>query len=361
MEENEITSFDGLLEDPNNAPASVDQMDNGGDMDSLLEDPSSYTDDGYQDDNASATKQDETLLVKYLRAQGIDDPANIAFEGDDGEIERMNFNDLSEEEQLNMLGELNKSNYSDYEKEVINYLRTNNATLDQVVDYFAEQRLREYIDKHKNDNYEREYSVDDYNDDELYLADLKARFSTLTDEELVSKLDMAKADPELFQKEVDALRESYKQQEDAEIEYENQRMYDSYQNLQNSIIGMTNNFNEFPLDNDGEALQVEDQDKRAILQYLFDVDAEGKSQLVKDIQDPRKLIKLAWYQTNGDQMMTGLTRYWKDQLAQERAKSRKLEEQISRMKGDRSFVAPRKDDDRNERSIGSIWDKTNLI
>lgn len=53
------------------------------------------------------------------------------------------FTSLDKEEQLNILKELSDPNLSDHETEVMNYLRTH--TLYETIEYFAEQKLQEYL------------------------------------------------------------------------------------------------------------------------------------------------------------------------------------------------------------------------
>lgn len=124
------------------------------------------------------------------------------------------FTSLDKEEQLNILKELSDPNLSDHETEVMNYLRTH--TLYETVEYFAEQKLQEYL-KHSEISNTKTYVVDDYTDDELYLAHLKCNYPSFTDEELSSKLNIAKSNKTLFKKEIIFLRQDYKIKEKQEI------------------------------------------------------------------------------------------------------------------------------------------------
>jgi hypothetical protein len=56
--------------------------------------------------------------------------------------------------------------------------------------------------------------VDSISDDELFMGDLKLRTPDITDEELLNALDAAKANPELFEKQIQGLRTEYKGLED---------------------------------------------------------------------------------------------------------------------------------------------------
>ena len=48
--------------------------------------------------------------------------------------------------------------------------------------------------------------IDDYDDDELFVADLKSKYPNFTDNELLDKLDAAKINEDLYNKEVAELR-----------------------------------------------------------------------------------------------------------------------------------------------------------
>jgi hypothetical protein len=245
---------------------------------------------------AEAEEVEDDTMTAFLKSKGIVDPTKIQFENENGEIEDVDFNSLSREEQMTMLQELTAPDLSEHEVGVINYLRQNKVTFDQVIDYFANQRLEAYLNEHPEDVHQKNYSIDDYNDDELYLADLKSKYPSFTDEELLSKLNIAKSDEDLFKKEVDVLRDSYKTQEDQMLKDAELAEQQQYEDLQNSLMQAVSNLNEISLDTadpSSDSLVVEDKDKHQILAYLLNQDKDGKSQFVKDIENPATLIELA--------------------------------------------------------------------
>lgn len=267
---------------------------------------------------------DIPVMHQFLKQYGISDPTKIQFEDENGEISEVNFENLSREEQLTMLGELTNPGLSDHEIDVINYLRKYNVTFDQVMDQVANDRLQQYLSENPDKVKQKSYSIDDYTDDELYLADLKSKYPDFTDEELLSKLDVAKLNEELFKKESEVLRNQYKAQEDQAIELEKQQEEQRNQDLQNNLIQAVNNFNSISIDDLDIAdenhliLEVEDAEKHNILNYLLTQDKDGKSQLVKDIENPAKLIEIAYYMLYGKSNMTGITNYWKGVLKETR-------------------------------------------
>lgn len=305
------------------------------------------------------------FLYEFLKEKGIEDPSKLQFENEDGEIEEVDFNSLSEEEKLNIINEISDPGLSQHETDVINYLRQNNVTFNQVIDYFSRKAVEEYLAQNPDQVHQKIYTIDDYTDDELYLADLKSKYPEFTDEELMSKLESAKSNETLFKKEVDALRVDYKKQEDAEIEAQKQQEQADYDNLVGNLQNVLSNFNEVALDStdaESDVLEIEDSDKQQVLAYLLNQDSEGKSQLVKDLENPATLIELAWLRTQGRALIDNTTRYWKDLLKQERKEKAKLQKELEsyQNKGSQSVVVPKppkKDETSNTiPTFGSVWD-----
>jgi len=106
---------------------------------------------------------------------------------------------------------------TDEEIDTINFLRHNNTTLRDVIAY----REKLAVEASKKDSDNQHFIVDDATDEQLFIADLKSKYPSLTDEELRDELEDAQYNEETFKKKVDALREQYKaleQQERKEAE-----------------------------------------------------------------------------------------------------------------------------------------------
>ena len=321
-------------------------------------------------DNDTGNEEDKTppvsnFLYEFLKEKGIEDPSKLQFENEDGEIEEVDFNSLSEEEKLNIINSVSDPGLSQHETDVINYLRQNNVTFNQVIDYFSKKAVEDYLAQNPDQAHQKTYTIDDYTDDELYLADLKSKYPEFTDEELTSKLESAKSNEALFKKEVDALRADYKKQEDAEIEAQKQKEQQDYDDLVGNLQNILSNINEVALDStdaESDVLEIEDSDKQQVLAYLLNQDSEGKSQLVKDLENPATLIELAWLRTQGRALIDNTTRYWKDLLKQERKEKAKLQKELEsyQNKGSQSVVVPKppkKDENSNTiPTFGSVWD-----
>ena len=302
------------------------------------EDDTSNEDDSHEEtEEKNEPEEHSDYITTYLKEYGIADPSKLQFEDEDGKIVEKDFNSLSDEEKLNILKEISDPGYTDYEKQVVDYLRKNNATLDDVIQYYQQKAIEDYLNQNPDQVRHRTYSIDEYTDDELYLADLKNKYPEFTDEELTSKLESAKLNEDLFGKEVNAIRTSLKQQEDEEIKHQEELEAQSYQELQNNLQTAMADFTEILLDPDDKSqdamsLQIEDADRNVMLRYLLERDKDGKSQLVRDLEDPRALIELAYYRTRERDNLTGLTRYWKNVLANERKEKASLQKELDKYK-----------------------------
>lgn len=377
-EEKDLEMFEDLLTDPtsqennnsSNEPKPLDPTD-----DPILND---YVNESISNDSLSETSENENntshssrdFLHDFLKEKGIEDPSKLQWEDENGEITDVDFDSLSDEDKLNVLNSLSDPGLSQHEIDVVNYLRQNKVTFNQVIDYFTKKAVDDYIAQNPDSAPTKTYTIDDYTDDELYLADLKSKYPDFTDEELTSKLNSAKSNEELFKKEVNVLRIEYKKEEDAQVEAQKQKEEQTYNDLVNNLQNVLGNFNEVVLDStdpESDVLEIEDSDKEQVLAYLLNQDTDGKSQLVKDLENPTTLIELAWLRTQGRALIDNSTRYWKDLLKQERKEKAKLEKELESYKTreSQSVVVPKppKSNNSNEKDIptfGSVWDN-NII
>lgn len=294
MLENDL--FDDLVDDvpvnqddqtttepvPTNEPAEPAEL--GDDSDPL---PS----EGDIDDN------DDDLITSYLKSRGVKDGKTLVYETEDGNTEETDFTVLSKKEQLNILNELSKSNLTQDEIETIDYLRSQRATLKDVVDYYsqmaAQKAVEDYISQHGE--IPPVYQVDDYSDDELYIADLRSKYE-MSNEELSADLEIAKSNEELFKKKVEVIRNQYKAAEDQKIEDDRLAKEAQMQTFTNNVYNALNNFNELSLDyrdEKSDSLQIEDAEKEAVYNYILSQDENGATQFFKDLNDPNVLVELA--------------------------------------------------------------------
>lgn len=304
MEQEINSNFESLLDDPEVQTEEV----NTEDVDTQEETVSN------EEENTSTETEieDENPIYTFLKERGIKDPSKIQFTNEDDSTEELDFNSLSKEEQLEVLRTISDPGLTENEINTINYLRQNNATLEQVVDYFAQKRLEDYLAENPDKVHQKVYSIDDYTDDDLFIYDLKQRYPDFTDEELVAELDKAKDDEELFKRKAEMIRNTFKEQEDqaeqARVEQEKQQVED----LRNNLMNAAGRFNEVQLDytdDESDSLIIDDEDKMQMMSYILDQDQEGKSQLIHDLEDPDRLIELAWFATQGPKMLSELNKH----------------------------------------------------
>lgn len=376
-EEKDLNMFDDLLTterddnvesqpgelkplDPTDDPLLNDFVNSQAQDTDPVEDPKDSTE---PDNKPTETVSD--FLHTFLKSKGIEDPSKLQWEDENGEITDVDFDSLSEEDKLNILNDLSDPGLSQAEIDTINYLRQNNVTLNQVVDYFSRKAVDDYLAQNPDQVHQKTYEIDDYTDDELYLSALKMQYPNFTDEELTSKLETAKSNETLFKKEVGALREEFKKEEEAQIEAQKQQEQQAYDDLVGNLKNVLGNFNEVALDStdpESDVLEIEDSDKDLVLAYLLNQDTDGKSQLVKDLENPATLIELAWLRTQGRTLIDNTTRYWKDLLKQERKEKAKLQKELEsyQTRNEQSVVVPKppkKDtNNSNTRTFESVWD-----
>ena len=249
----EVTPPANIVDDPNNVidPNEPDLVDDDNDNNDGIDDDADY-------------------METFLKSFGIEDGKTIKFENEDGTTEDVDFSSLSNKEKVEILKDLTTPQLLDHEIETINYLRRNNATLQDVVEYYQQKAIQEYKDQ--NGAPEKHYSVDDYNDDEMYLADAKAKYPDMSDDELLSDLEAAKENEALFTKKVEAIRKQYKAIEDKEKADAEQAEKDRVENFKNSIQSTLDNFIEISLDyTDAKAdsLTIEASEKNKIFDIIF--------------------------------------------------------------------------------------------
>lgn len=250
---------------------------------------------------------EDDFLSDFLKTRGIDDISKIKFEDESGNIEEKDWNNLSKEEKFNILNtpleiqDNNQMDLSDEEIQLLNIIRQSNLTPQQYIEQFQPDQ-------------EPQYKIDDLSDDEIYLLDLESRVGELTDDIAAQALANAKQDEELYKKQVEGIRKEYKEREDfqlqqqeAEIQDEQQRAYEEFQN---TVIQSIDNFNTIGnLD-----LNFSDADKEELASFMLSRDEAGNNYLWQALQDPETLVKAAWFILNGDEALNNISDYFVNQI-----------------------------------------------
>lgn len=363
-------NFDDLLTDQpvdNDGPVGEYESRTEADLGLDTDESEVETEQEVEEETAGENIPDykDNSLYTFLQSKGVSDPKKIQMKNEDGTVDEVDFDSLTPEEQLDILQAATDPGLTSDEIDAINLLRYNRMNLKQAMEYYAQQKLDAYLNEHPEAVHQKDYQIDDYTDDDLYLVDLKMRYPDFTDEELLSKLDEAKANESLFKKEAEVLRNTYKAREDQAEADRVQREQQQAEDLRINLVNAASNFNEVQLDytdDQSDSLLIEDADKRQMISYILDQDENGKSQLIKDLEDPNSLIELAWLRTQGAEVLSNITKYWKNTLATERAENKKLRAQIEKInkKSNSSVVVPQPP--AKEKSSGkSVWDNSGLI
>lgn len=366
----ETVDFDALLNDSNDGTIedntfSPDDFD-GVNVNDLLGDPHvennepTLEEEKPTEEEPTEQQQYDDPLYAFMQARGVADPGKIQISNEDGTTEEVDFGSLSRDEQMEILNELSDPGLSDDEINTINFLRKNKLDFRSAMDNYAKSYLDQYLKANPDQVPQKTYDIDDYSDDDLYIVDLKRRFPNFTDDEILAKLDNAKENEELYRKETEILRNSYKEQEDKAEQDRVLAEQQAAEDLRNNLINAAKAFNEVQLDYtdaNSDSLVIEDSDKQKMVSYILDKDANGKSQLVKDLENPDALIELAWLRTQGAEVLSNITQYWKGILSNERAENKKLRSQLEKVnkKNDSTVIVPRDKKPAKGASINDLW------
>ena len=264
---------------------------------------------------------EEDLIGNLLKRQGIQDPDRIKFEGDDGIVKERSWDDLSYEEQLNILSSDNSSNpetdLDDNEIDIINAIRSSKLTPSEYIDAIKNQAINEYQQQNQGVAPQPRYTVDDYTDDELFLYDMQARMPDITDDELTEALESAKQNESVYKKQVNGIRNEYKQLENNKIQQEQmiaqQQQQEQYNRYANEIINA--------IDSQGDiagTFELENEDKQMLAYAILGQDQAGISNLGKALNDPQTLVKMMWFALKGEEAIDSINEYYKDQISKAR-------------------------------------------
>lgn len=274
-----------------------------------------YDDAPSPDDDPAEDKQPDLIggveiVNKLLATKGIEGTM-IKYEGEDGEIEEVDFYSLPADEQLAILtSDDSDHNYGLDESEIttVNFLRENGVTFEEAIEYYKKQAIQEHLDSQNIVGIE----VDQYSDEDLFAIDLKAKYDNLTEEDIKIELEKQLEHPELFKKKVDKLRTDYKQIEEEQIEsarlQEEQDQEQKVIELRGKLISVAEGIEDIG------GLDLDNNDKNQVLAYILDKDINGISPFIKSLDSPKQLFELAWYATKGKEAFDIVHDYYKKEI-----------------------------------------------
>lgn len=265
-----------------------------------------------------AQEEDDNIIHDILKTKGITDPDKIRFQEEDGKEITRSWKDLTKEEQINILtGSVQEpavnvqptDNYTDEEKQFIAYLRSNGLTPTQ------------YSEQLSSSEPPVQYAIDSITDEDLFLLDLQARVEDATEDELQKALEAAKADETLFKKQMEGIRKEYQKLEDNNRQQQEaiaqERENQQWNSFVDTITDQIEGFNAV----EGIDLELDDNDKQALADFILERDETGVSNLGKALNDPESLVTIAWWALNGDTLVDDMTTMFKEQIQRARQES----------------------------------------
>lgn len=301
---------ENFLEDYSN----VEEIDNGNDYESVPTLSIFDSEEEIPQELANTVKEDvkpSNVLTELLKDKGIPDPAQIKFENEDGEEERVNFYDLPVDEQLSILRsnvEEDQNDLDDTEVTFINYLRQNQLTPDEFMDHIKKQAINDYLtDQLPLD------AVESMSDDEIFLTDLLTRIPDITDDEATEALELERQNEQIYLKKVNALRsdllrkEEMRKQEEVELEEEERKQ--SLETFKQSLFDTAPTVKEI-----AGRIELDDEDINDTVNFLLSEDATGTRYIAKALNDPASLIKMAWFYIKGEEAIDYMGTYYENQI-----------------------------------------------
>ena len=302
---------------------------------------------------------EEDLIGNLLQRQGISDPTKIKFEGEDGIIKERNWDDLSYDERLNILTTDNSSNpetdLDDDEIDIINAIRQSKLSPAQYMDAVRNQAINDYYSQ-GNVGVQQNYTVDDYTDDELFLYDMQARMPDMTDEELTEALENAKQNESVYKKQVNGIRNEYKQLENNKIQQEQtiamQQQQQQYNQYANQIINAIDYQNDI-----AGTFELEDEDKQMLAYAILGQDQAGISNLGKALNDPQTLVKMMWFALKGEEAIDSINEYYKDQISKARQSGyqKGLQDARNGNSGSRVVAKPKRNNNKVYKTVDDLY------
>lgn len=224
------------------------------------------------------------------------------------------FNDLDPERQAEILQQLHNENTPSIEDQygldeneigMLNYLRANNLTVEEMVESMAMERVNAIL--------ARQQSADEdfanMPEDNIYLKFLSESNPEATTEQLEEDLRIAKATNN-YTKIVAALRNQYVNAQESELEaVRQQEALEREQELEDQRKLVVDTVRSI---SDIAGISLDDNVKNSILDRVLEVDDNGDSMFLGEVfSDPTKLFNAAFWYYYGEDIARQKDEYWK--------------------------------------------------
>lgn len=277
-----------------------------------------FNEDEYADDTQNSPQQQEEgtqkdtpkdLTAELLKIRGIDDSSKIKFEDETGATIERSWDDLSDNEKLNILAgepssELDDDQQLDEDEiQLINAIRNSGMNVQQYMNNITPVQAPQA------------YNQDNLSDDELYALNILQTVGSdnITDEELEQAITRAKEDEDLYNRTVAGLRQQYQQLQQDEQNRLAQEQYAKQQEQYNAFANVVDNniqnFSNFA----GQEIELDNDEKQQLRDYMLNIDEKtGLSSLGKDLQNPETLVRAAFWILNEDKIINELAKQAQD-------------------------------------------------
>lgn len=278
------------------------------------------------------------VWAAFLEKGGISDPEHIKFEQPDGIITERSWNELTGEEQLNILQSLSQDPDTDLDENeiaLINQIRNSGMTPSEFIQSIRPQTSYEPANS---------YDFTNLSDDELYMLDLMSR-SDMTEEEAKIVLEAAKQQPEIFEKQIKGIRQNVMDRQAEAIQQQQLEQQEAAQALANSILTEIENFTSVG----NVDVQLQDEDMNQLAEFILPRD--GISAFGQALNDPKNIVKAAYFLQFGDQIMQDLSTYVAEQVkaARQAGYSQGLREGQEKAPKSRVVVQPQQQSTENNK------------
>lgn len=277
------------------------------DDDEFLDDETPVQEPVNNSDYEEEPQENIDLTSEILRLKGISNPDKIKFEDETGAIIERSWNNLSKEEQINILAGNEpdiESQLGDDEIDLLNAIRSSGMDVNNYIQSLI----------NKNQPREKQYKVNELSDDDLYVLDIleKVGSDNVTDDELTEALDNAKQNEILFKKTVEGLRQQYiqleKDQEMEEMNKRNAAMQQQYNQFASTVANEIRGLNYLA----GQNLELSNDDMNELYEFMLNLDESGMSPFGKALQNPAIFTKAAFWVLNEDKITEELTKQMQD-------------------------------------------------
>ncbi len=262
------------------------------------------------------TSDSEGLLARLIVDKGIVDVEKIKFIDDEGSIIEKSWKDLTSDERYSILSAKDDIedpyNINEDEKTLVDMIRESKMSSKEFLENIKRIGAEEYMD---NTYSPENISIDSFTDDELYVLDIQTKFPNISEEQIHAAYEHDKANEELFNVRIAQIRNEYKTQELAMLEkqknerelatLEQQKIFNENVNKELQNFKNVGAFN----------LELENDDLDEIYNFITKSNKSGHRYLAEALNDPKKLVKMAWFATKGDEALSTIHDYYKNEIS----------------------------------------------